>query len=121
MTEPSVVSDTPIYARGDVVVVPFPFADRTATKRRPAVVLSESEFQEATGHVVLGMITSTTSPEWGDDVVFRDPGSAGLSRGSRFRPKLVTLADDLVVRRAGRLGETDARAVQASVSRILGS
>jgi mRNA interferase MazF len=31
---------TTAYKFGDVVLVPFPFTDQTATKKRPAVVVS---------------------------------------------------------------------------------
>ena len=34
------ISERPRYAAGDVVVVPFPYADRLAEKRRPALVVS---------------------------------------------------------------------------------
>lgn len=114
-------SEDRLYSRGDVVVVPFPFTDRSSIKRRPAVVLNNVQFQISSGHVVLGMITSTSGPTWPDDVPLSDLESAGLSRHSRFRPKLATLADDLVIRRAGRLATRDARAVAGVVSRILGS
>ena len=44
----------------DIVVVPFPFTDRPATKRRPAVVVSGACFNAAHQHKILAMVTSTT-------------------------------------------------------------
>ena len=42
----------------EVVVVPFPFTDRTTTKRRPALVLSDAKaFNRQVGQSVLAMIT----------------------------------------------------------------
>ncbi len=33
------------YRFGDVIVVPFPFTDQTATQKRPAVVVSSEAYQ----------------------------------------------------------------------------
>jgi mRNA interferase MazF len=53
----------------DVVVVPFPFTDRTTSKRRPALVLSDSAaFNRQVGQSVLAMITSAKHPDWPLDV-----------------------------------------------------
>jgi len=47
------------YKRFDVVVVPFPFTDSAAAKRRPALVLSdEAIFNTPAGHSVMAMVTS---------------------------------------------------------------
>lgn len=57
-----------IYERWDVVVVPFPFTDVPVVKRRPALVLSNSQFQNDHHHVVCGMITSAAHSDWPSDV-----------------------------------------------------
>lgn len=34
------------YKRGDVVLVPFPFSNQTATKKRPAIIISSDAYLE---------------------------------------------------------------------------
>lgn len=36
------------YKFGDVVLVPFPFTDQSASKKRPAVVVSSSAYHATT-------------------------------------------------------------------------
>lgn len=73
----------------DVVVVPFPFTDRLATKKRPALVLSNAEnFGDRIGHSVLAMITSAKNPPWPLDVEISDLKAAGLPAPSKVRMKL---------------------------------
>ena len=54
----------------DVVVVPFPFTDRRATKRRPALIVSSASFNEAHEQTILAMITSTGG-SWPSDVAIQ--------------------------------------------------
>ena len=43
----------------DIVVVPFPFTDRSTSKRRPALVLSDAEtFNNRVGQSVLARISN---------------------------------------------------------------
>ncbi len=105
----------------DVVVVPFPFTDRSSTKRRPALVLSGRDtFNHPSGHSVLAMITSAKQSRWPLDVEITDLDSAGLPSASVARMKLFTLADPLVIRKAGVLAKVDQRAVAESLVRLLG-
>lgn len=100
----------------DVVVVPFPFTDRSTTKRRPALVLSSTEaFNPPSGHVVLAMITSARNSAWPLDTEIQDLDSAGLPSTSIVRMKLFTLDERLIIRQAGHLGCGD----QARVGRTL--
>ena len=103
----------------DVLVVPFPFMDSAAVKHRPALVLSAEQFQDRAGHLVLAMITSRENRGWPLDVDIADLKSAGLPHASVVRRKLFTLDERFVLRKAGRLADTDRRAVQRSLRLLL--
>jgi mRNA interferase MazF len=97
----------PTYSPGDVVVVPFPFSDRDASKRRPALVCSAAAFNESSHHLVLAMITTASHKQWPGDVAIRDLAATGLPVASIVRWKLFTLDASLVLRRAGTLSARD--------------
>lgn len=103
----------------DVVVVPFPFSDRSTTKRRPALVLSDAKaFNKQVGQSVLAMITSARNADWPLDVEIEDLNTAGLPSASVVRMKLFTLDDQLVIRKAGTLAEHDRRGVVATLHQL---
>ena len=103
----------------DVVVVPFPFTDRSTAKRRPALVLSDAGvFNKQSGHSVLAMITSARNSDWPLDVEIRELDAAGLPSASTVRMKLFTLDDRLVIRKAGQLGKNDRKKVILALRRL---
>lgn len=107
------------YERFDVVVVPFPFTDKSAQKRRPALVLSSAKsFNAKARHSVMAMITSAANRSWPLDVTIRDLTAAGLPAASVVRMKLFTLDHKFVVRRAGRLTAADQDAVGSSLGKL---
>lgn len=108
-----------IFEAGDVVVVPFPFTDRQASKRRPALVLSDAG-HFSMGHTVLAMITSRGLPGWPLDVPIQDGPAAGLSAPSVVRMKLFTLDNRLILRKAGALAGRDAQSVAVNLKKLLG-
>jgi mRNA interferase MazF len=96
----------------DVVVVPFPFTDRLATKRRPAVVVSAAGFNVQSGNAVLAMVTSAGQSRWPGDLPIQKLAAAGLSSPCLVRLKLFTLDLRLILRKSGRLAAQDATAMQ---------
>ena len=102
----------------EVVVVPFPFTDRRASKRRPALALSSEAFSAQSGHTILAMITSASNPDWPMDVPI-DAAKAGLNTPSKVRMKLFTLDNRLVLRKLGALSESDRRALTAVIQKLL--
>jgi mRNA interferase MazF len=103
----------------DVLVVPFPFTDSAAVKRRPALVLSAEPFQDRIGHLVCAMITSRENRGWPLDVTLTDLKAAGLAHASVVRMKLFTLDERFVLRKAGRLGEADRAAIRRNLRLLL--
>lgn len=96
-----------LLAPFDVVVVPFPFTDRNATKRRPALVLSSTAFNQKAEHSLMAMITSAGQSSWPGDHLIKDLNAAGLPAECVIRLKLFTLDHRLVIRKPGTLGAVD--------------
>ena len=103
----------------DVVVVPFPFTDREASKRRPALVLTRSDFNQNARHSVLAMITSADQSGWPGDHRIEDLDAAGLPTECVVRLKLFTLDHRLILRKAGQLAASDQKKIQAAWKGLL--
>ena len=103
----------------DVVVVPFPFTDRDSSKRRPALVLSSADFNQASGHCVLAMITSADQSSWIGDAPISNLKAAGLPQPCLVRMKLFTLDQRLVVRIAGSLFKPEQKRLKESWAALL--
>ncbi len=105
----------------DVVRVPFPFTDRDAEKRRPALVLSDDAvFNAPAGHSVMAMITSQGHSPWPLDIPIEDIAAAGLPSPSIIRFKLFMLDHSLVLGLLGHLASEDAQRVSANLRQLLG-
>jgi len=113
-------SDQESYEPGDVVIVPFPYSDRFAEKRRPALVVSNRKLA-AEGFLWVAMITSARNPRRTHDQPISDLVRAGLPTASVVRPiKLACVEPARIVRRAGCLTTSDSRRVLATVRSFLG-
>ena len=104
----------------DVVVVPFPFTDRRISKRRPALIVSSSDFNRAHEQFILAMITSAGG-DWPSDVAVRGWREAGLNVPCKVRFKLFTLDDSLIVRKLGRLSKEDGEEVKKALGQVVAS
>jgi mRNA interferase MazF len=82
---------------GDVIVVPFPFTDQTAVKKRPAVVISSEAYQRERADIILMAITSQVraAPTVGEVAVVHWQ-AAGLLKPSVIKPLITTIEAGLV-------------------------
>lgn len=108
----------PIFEKFSVVVVPFPFTDQNASKRRPALVLSTTAFNTTVQHSVLAMITSAKNSNWLLDVAISDLHSAGLASASIVRMKIFTLDNRLIIRQVGKLADIDQLAIGKAFNQL---
>ena len=108
-------STTP-YSQGDVVLLPFPFTDLSASKRRPAVVISPERYNAVHDDVVVLAVTSHLAVEGPQDYRFspEEQRAAGLPKPSLVKiDKVLTLEQTLILRRLGLLpGESIRRLVR---------
>jgi mRNA interferase MazF len=115
------ISDRTHFAAFDIVVVPFPYADRLAEKRRPALIISGPKlaFYDL---IWVAMITSADNDPWPCDVAVSDIERAGLPAPSVVRPaKIACIEPGRIERRAGRLDKVSARAVTQQLRALIGS
>ena len=106
---------------GDVVLVRFPFTDQSATKQRPAVVVSSAAYHRARPDVLIMAITSQARarPALGEAPIQRWQ-QAGLIKPSVFKPLLATVERSLIRRRLGRLEPEDLQALRDQLPMLLG-
>ncbi|GHT62188.1 mRNA interferase PemK [Bacteroidia bacterium] len=89
------------FVKGDVVVIPFPFSDLSASKRRPALVLADFQGDD----ILLCQITSQSSNEkTALPLKSKDFVTGSLPSDSFIRPMRIFTADKaLIIRKAGRI------------------
>lgn len=114
------LSMTP-FEFGDIILVPFPFTDQTATKKRPAVVISSNPYNQKRPDLIIMAVTSQIKPaSIIGEVVVQDWQEAGLLKPSAIKPVITTIEKPLVIKTMGRLKENDKKALEESLKEILG-
>ena len=81
-----------IYTLGDLILVPFPFTDQSATKKRPAVIVSNQTYHENHRDLIIMAITSQIRQplSLGEGLVV-DWKKSGLLKPSVFKPVFTTI------------------------------
>ena len=109
------------YEFGDLVLVPFPFTDQSAIKRRPAVLVSSAAYHRTRPDLLIMAVTgqqpSTLSVS---EVQVQDWRGAGLLKPSVLKPVITTIDPALVLKKLGQLTSTDQAALRQVLTTILG-
>ena len=96
-----------LYKKWDIILVPFPFTDLSAAKKRPAIVVSPDEYNTGLD-IVIAFITSKMDikARFGDYFI-REWKEANLPKPSMIRMKFVTIDKTIIVKQFGRLSNKD--------------
>jgi mRNA interferase MazF len=109
------------YEFGAVVLVPFPFTDQSASKRRPAVVVSNHAYNTVRLDVVVMAITSQLRPTPAlGEVWVSQWQQAGLLKPSAVKPVFATIEQGLVIRELGSLQPVDQVALRNAIAEMIG-
>jgi mRNA interferase MazF len=102
-----------MFERGDLLLVPFPFTDLSATKRRPVLAVTAADNY---GDFIAIPVTSRPQAEHGLPIAATDMLTGTLPVASWIRTnRIVTLNASLVVKIVGRISE---RVVSDAVARF---
>jgi mRNA interferase MazF len=102
--------------KGEVVVIPFPFADLTASKKRPALVLANLKGDD----LILCLITSSRIDDYSIPLTNNDFSKGKLSLESFIRPNRIFTADKVLIeRKVGSLKKNKSEEVIEEVCKIL--
>lgn len=96
-----------IYNPFDVVELPFPFSDLSASKKRKALVISSKQFNEKSGAITVVMITSRANSDWPGDVELIEWHKAGLKKPCYIRLKFFTADKAMFIGKVGSLAKKD--------------
>lgn len=77
-----------------------------------------ANFGKKIGHSVLAMITSQKNVPWPLDCEITNKKQSGLTAPSVVRMKLFTLDDRFIIKKIGRLSDSDQKKVKQSLSQI---
>ena len=111
----------PNFSFGDVVLVPFPFTNQTATKKRPAAIVSSGHHNADRRDIVILAITSQVRTPLGfGEALVADWHGAGLVKESVFKPIFTTNEQTLVLRVFNRLSAVDLRTLRKLIARSIG-
>ncbi|MBZ0094042.1 MAG: type II toxin-antitoxin system PemK/MazF family toxin [Sulfuricella sp.] len=109
------------HSFGDVVLVPFPFTDQSGAKKRPAVIVSSSGYNDSRRDLVIMAITSQVRTPLGfGEAMLADWQAAGLIKSSVLKPVFTTIEQGLVVRIMGKLSASDLHTLREAIAQVIG-
>ena len=105
------------YEAGDIVLVPYPFGERAGGRKRPVLVFSSTEYNQATGELVIAQITSRAlSANRPGDYRILGWKEANLPGPATVRARLATVPVSLVLRRLGGMTGSDFQGVRRALN-----
>jgi len=104
---------------GAVVAVRFVFTSQTAAKRRPAIILTNSNYHTSRADAVMMPLSTKAGGYYGDYPLI-DWQAAGLNAATVAKGVIQTIPQSSIERRYGTLSVQDYEAVKSSVRQILG-
>ncbi|MEO8211517.1 MAG: type II toxin-antitoxin system PemK/MazF family toxin [bacterium] len=106
------------FKKWEIILVPFPFTDLSATKKRPLLIISPDEFNSSED-LVIAFITSNISDQLRiGDCLINEWKSSGLPKPSIIRMKFTTISKSIIVKKIGELSEMDRNIFQIKLSKF---
>jgi mRNA interferase MazF len=107
------------YKFADLVLVPFPFTDQAAIKKRPAVVVSSDRYnREHPDIIVMALTSQSQAAVLSDHGIIIDWQGAGLLKPSIIKPIVMTIEPKLILKILGKFQPPDQELLQTILKGI---
>lgn len=106
--------------RGDVILVEVIFSSGVGTKLRPALVLSDNDYNKTRDEVIISGITSNVKRVYEGDSEITNWEKAGLKVPSLATAIIQTVKKNRVQKRIGQLENSDFEKIEKNISKVLG-
>ena len=107
------------FKKGEIVLAQIVFTDGTATKKRPVLILSGSQFNDKREEIIVAAITSNTTRRIFGDIKVTKWKEAGLLYPSAITGILLSIKKTLVEKKLGTLDEEDLSRAEESIRKNL--
>ena len=102
--------------KGDVVVIPFPFSDLSASKKRPAVVVANLTGDD---HIIAQITSVDRTDNYSISLETKDFKNGKLPHDSMIRPnKLFTADKSLIYYKAGAINDKKVKEIEKALVNI---
>lgn len=105
----------------DILLIPIPFTDLQAVKRRPVIVLSNDQYNKVTQDIIVAAITSNVQDNaYGIIIDSLDVQNGILKHRSQIRAdKIYTLNKRIILKRFGRLKLEKYRDLLSAIKKLI--
>jgi mRNA interferase MazF len=108
-----------MYKQGEIVLIPVPFTDLSASKKRPVLIVSNDRYNTERPDMIVVAITSNLS-QTGIAIGNDDMVSGQLPKPSIIRSdKIYTLNQDIVVKLIGFVSKAIQNSVKQEISELI--
>ena len=110
-----------MYSQGDVLLIPLPFTDLTANKKRPVLVLSKQSYNNVADDLIVAAITSNVdSKPYVIKFANADMAVGKLVAESCVRAdKIYTLSQNIVAKRFGKVSDAIVQKVKDAINCVM--
>lgn len=103
-----------------IILVPFPFSDLSSAKKRPALVISNTEFNRKNEDVVCCLITSNPNVKSAIKIANSDMESGFLEFDSSVKPyRLFAVSKTIVYKNLGKLNRGKTKSVINEIRKLI--